>query len=152
MRGFWAAACTRLIWGAALLAAGAGCGSGTATVSGVVTFQGKPLPGGQVSLVPPKGPPALIGFIKEDGSYSIVNVPVGEVKIMVTTQPPLPELPSFIKVPGRTNDPNSTAKSAPYKPLGEYVKIPDRYRLAETSGLTLKVKRGENRYDIPLEP
>ncbi|HBI46455.1 MAG TPA: hypothetical protein DDY78_26920 [Planctomycetales bacterium] len=53
-----------------------------ADVSGKVLFQGKPLPGGQVTFVVVKGGFASSGPIGENGNYQIKS-PVGDVEISV---------------------------------------------------------------------
>jgi hypothetical protein len=59
-----------------------GCGS-TGNVSGKVAYQGKPMPGGAVSFMPTSGKGAYTSRIKPDGSYTVIKVPVGEVKIVI---------------------------------------------------------------------
>jgi hypothetical protein len=113
-----------------VLTLNAGCSPGTGTVSGKVTFKGEALPGGMVTITPLKvGSTAFQGQIQPDGSYSVQNIPVGEAKVIITTQPPLGKI----------------------QLLGPYVKIPDRYRDAEKSGFSVKVERGDNKLDLPLE-
>jgi hypothetical protein len=109
-----------------------GCDKGTGEVSGTVTYNGAPLPGGIVTFIAENGrvEPARIG---EDGSYKVTNVPVGPVRITVTTPAPL-------QFPGRE----------PQELLGKYVAIPKRYGEAEDSGFTFEVKKGSQRYDLPL--
>jgi hypothetical protein len=61
----------------------AGCGR-TGKVSGTVTFQGKPLPGGKIIFYSEEGRPSGTGFI-EDGRYEVADAPVGPCKIVVST-------------------------------------------------------------------
>ena len=76
----------------AMLAASAGCGSGhpkTVAVSGRVTVNGKPLPSGDIQLVPEKGRPAF-GTIAADGRFVLGTfedndgAPKGTYKVVVT--------------------------------------------------------------------
>src|SRR5262249_45419644 len=119
--------CTLMV----LLLTVTGCGPYTGSVSGTVTFKGKPLPGGMVTFSHSDGRFSY-GKIAGDGSYSTPNAPAGEVKIGVATQPPL--------IPG-----------SKVGPLGPYVPIPIRYKDAETSGLTFTIQRGEQTHNINLE-
>ncbi len=107
---------------------------GTGEVSGKVTFNGEPLPGGMVTFIPENGKAEGVR-IAEDGSYKVTNIPVGPVRITVTTQAP-------VKFPG---------SKEPFEPLGKYVPIPARYREAETSGLALEVKKGSQTQDLVLK-
>ena len=75
---------TAVVFGCLALAA-AGCGGGppTATVSGNITFEGKGLPAGNVLFVPAKGGANVSGSIA-DGQYTVENVPVGDMKVVIT--------------------------------------------------------------------
>ena len=59
-----------------------GCGSGKAEVSGVVLFNGQPLPFGTIQFLGPDGIPCS-GRIQADGTYS-VQAAVGEAKVIVS--------------------------------------------------------------------
>jgi hypothetical protein len=65
----------------------AGCGGGTATVSGQVTFNGKKVPFGTVTIVSKKDTTQKGGAIKK-GSYSVEGVPHGEATVTVNILPP----------------------------------------------------------------
>jgi hypothetical protein len=110
-----------------------GCERGRGDVSGTVTLNGKPLPGGMVTFVPDNGR-AEAARIGEDGKYTITNIPAGPARITVATQQPI-----RMKENGKD-----------FEPLGKYVPIPERYRDPETSGLTLDVKRGFQECDLSL--
>src|SRR5438105_2273574 len=71
-----------------LLWAITGCGGGriTSTVTGTVSYQGKPVPAGKVSFYGPNDQVAS-ALIGEDGSYEAMNVPLGTVRVAVTTPP-----------------------------------------------------------------
>jgi hypothetical protein len=60
----------------------------TVTVSGRITYQGKPLSSGIVLLVPNKGH-AVTGIIT-DGQYKIDNIALGPARIAVLPDPPAP--------------------------------------------------------------
>jgi hypothetical protein len=58
----------------------------TATVTGKISFNGKPLPGGKVFFHPPVGKPIEVK-VNADGTYSVKNVPVGQLKISIKAKP-----------------------------------------------------------------
>jgi hypothetical protein len=109
-----------------------GCDSGPklrpdwAEVSGTVTFQGKPLPGGSVMWCSQKDPPVLRGgTIREDGTFAL-EAPIGPAKIAIHT--------SDMK----------TVQPA------RYVEIPAKYADPDKSGLSYDAKAGENK-DVKLD-
>jgi hypothetical protein len=112
-----------------------GCGSSTGSVSGQVSYQGKTVPSGSVTFVTDKGEAAGTSPIK-DGAYTIHNVPVGKVKIGVSTPPA-----------GGTPPPGVPAAGT----SGTTLQVPDKYRTPDQSGLTLDVKGGEQSHNINLE-
>jgi hypothetical protein len=143
-----------------------GCGSPkTAKLSGKVLFQGRPLPGGLVTLFPMEGQgnPAS-AIIGEDGRYTIENAPVGTVKITVTNM----SLKKGDVAPiGMSAGPNrftmaprdAMAKALegkeipPYKGsqiVGTYVPIPASYSNVKTTGLGYTVEGKSQEYNIEL--
>jgi hypothetical protein len=114
-----------------------GCGGNTnvGQVSGTVTYQGQPLPFGTVSFLDSGNQPLASSAIN-DGTYAMpVKVPVGPVKVIVTT-------------PGRVSG------RLPKKKSGEsitVISIPARYGKTDSSGLTYTVKPGPNEYKIDLQ-
>jgi hypothetical protein len=62
-----------------------GCGKPKGSVSGQVTYNGKPLKTGFVTFVPEKGP-AVDSPIDGEGNYHVKNVPVGTAKIGVRSE------------------------------------------------------------------
>ena len=75
--GWWACA-----WAVLLLAAAAGCSSGT--VRGKVSYKGQTVGGGTVVFtVPGKG--SIRSEIAEDGSYTISKCPTGTARVTVET-------------------------------------------------------------------
>jgi hypothetical protein len=68
----------------ALLAPTATAQEKTGTITGKITFQGKPLTGGVVTFI---GKGAKIpGRINADGTYRVREMPVGEAKIVVESK------------------------------------------------------------------
>jgi hypothetical protein len=69
----------------ALAAISGGCTGGekVASVSGTVTFKGKPLPGGTIVFLSEDKTKQEMAPIKSDGTYSASSVPWGKVLIGV---------------------------------------------------------------------
>jgi hypothetical protein len=128
----------------------AGCGNPTGSVYGKVTFEGNPLPSGNVSFAPEnntgagtKG--AVVSPIAEDGSYSVSNLPVGKVTITVETRSGAPPAaPPGAKMNAPAGAPNYAAPGA------KHVDIPERYSQFDKSGLSYEVKSGRQSHDIQL--
>jgi hypothetical protein len=114
---------------AGLLAA-AGCGKPTGNISGKVYYKDQPLNSGTVAFVTDQD--AYRGFIKEDGSYSISKVPVGDVTITVTVNP----------------QPNPAAKGSAQP---KQVTVPEKYGNPKTSGQKHAVTAGDQQKDIKLD-
>lgn len=121
-----------------------GCGRSTATVSGHVRYQGSPLPAGTVTFYGSDNQIAH-AFIRDDGSYTATDVPLGAVKVAVTT--PLP--PFNFK---RGKRPLQQLKQAQRVSQDEKTgSLPSKYRDPETSGLKLTVTSGSQPFEIELK-
>src|SRR5438105_7917243 len=70
-----------------------GCGGGRGDVSGLVTYNGEPLPLGRITFLGETGQQeAVSGYIIR-GKYTIQGCPVGRVKVSIESlEPPNPEL------------------------------------------------------------
>jgi len=100
---------------------------GWAIISGTVTYQGKPLPGGEVMWCIDKDGVALLrgGPIREDGSFRL-DAPIGQARVAIHNA--------------------DVKKTQPSR----YVEIPAKYTDVEKSGLTYEAKAGENS-DVKIE-
>jgi hypothetical protein len=129
------------------LAALAGCGGGVGTVSGDVTYRGKPLKSGSVILY--CSDKQIVRGAVIDGRYSIPNVPFGQARVTVQARPRSPTgLRLQQNLPPMTNGP---VQSKP--PAGEPDEsIPERYSLPEESGLAFTVDSRHVVYEINLTP
>lgn len=132
---------------AAVALVASGCQPTTHTVSGCVTFCGKPVTGGSVVLFG-DGDRVYTGLISPDGRYSIPNVPVGEMRVTVRTHTTAP-------VGFRVGRPQPSAVNGPAGAAGgppppAIPNIPERYSVPEESGLTLTVGGTTDTFDIPL--
>lgn len=114
----------------------AGCGPATTTAAGKVTFQGKPVVWGSVTLVAADGTVHQAG-IETDGTYEVPNFPVGPAKVGVeSSQPPTPG------VRGREGDARGSVAPPP-PPPGVWFAIPATLSDPAKSGVTLEVRKGQ---------
>lgn len=152
-----------LVFGAACLSAG--CGS-KATISGTVTYKGKPIPAGYIVFAPENGAASVNATI-EDGKYSAEKVPTGPAKVTVTSlsmererapmgmsEGPPPEMMSKMGPPPDAPIPPEARErmargAASFSKKG--LKIPDRYADPAQSGLTYTVQPGAQTKDFQLE-
>jgi hypothetical protein len=82
----------------------AGCGKAKGNVHGKVYYQDKPLSTGMVTFMADNKTVGT-GAIQSDGSYSIQNVPVGEVIVLVTTAGAPPGKAASVTLPMEFGDP-----------------------------------------------
>jgi hypothetical protein len=103
-----------------------GCGGSTqkdesrTQVSGVVTFDGKPLPAGTLTFKSKTSPIAAQVAIRAEGKYSTDRVPLGMNQVSVETESLQTGSPSF------------------------YTPIPAKYTEYTTSGFEVEIKPGVN--------
>jgi hypothetical protein len=109
-----------------LLAALIGCGKprqvvkDRATVSGAVTFNGRPLPAGTISFQSTTGPVVAATAIQEGGAYITDRAPIGKNTVTVDTT------------------------SVQFGNAAAYVPIPAKYSDPTKSGFTAEINAGEN--------
>ncbi|MBX9579181.1 MAG: carboxypeptidase-like regulatory domain-containing protein [Gemmataceae bacterium] len=167
---------------AALVFGVAGCGGSQtpASITGKVTYQGAPLPGGTMTFFTENG--AYPTSIATDGSgtYSIKDVPVGSASVTIETETfnPNTERPEYgAAMKGGGKMPKGAPKGgenkfkaermavegkggggggggfgpAPKEELEKlYKKIPAKYMDKRTSGLKMDIVRGSNTKDFEL--
>lgn len=123
---------------ALLILIGSGCGGKKewpkAPVSGLVTFQGKPLDHGRIVFVHEQGHGGA-GEIGPDGRYSLSGI-IGQNRVTIECDDPN----RTTTVPGRPN------MSIPAS------LIPERYSDHMQSGLCVDVHAGDNTADFDLQP
>jgi hypothetical protein len=133
----------------------AGCGPGTGTVSGKVTYKSKPVASGTVTAIAADGV-ARPGQIAADGTYSIPAVPSGDVTFLVASPNPdsgTRESAVGKKKNGGAGDLGGAAggpEPAPAVPKGAWVPLPDDYADPAKSGLKKTVK-GDSVIDLDLK-
>jgi hypothetical protein len=126
-----------------------GCGSRTATVSGRVTFRGKPVNNGSV-IVYCSDKQIVRGNLGTDGTYTIPNVPYGSSTVTVQSHS---RVPAGLRM--AQNLPPSSG--GPVQPIVEHgdtlpVALPQKYSVPEESGLRVVVEDGPVTFDIDLKP
>lgn len=138
---------------AAAVLAVAGCGGGTANVSGKVTFNGKPVVYGTVVVIGADGS-SKSGTIQPDGSYRVSGVALGAAKVAVSSPPP-PGSEQARKQFRAKDDAPDKPPLEPQAPASEevirnWVAIPDKYGDPNKSEITVSVKSGQS-LDIDLK-
>jgi len=130
---------------ALLLAALSGCHDARGTVHGKLTFKGEAVPSGTIVFYGPGDQVASAGLLP-DGTYEATEVPLGEVKVAVTTPPPPdPKAAERLK-----NNPMIKERGITIK-QEKVVSVPRKYNLPGTSGISLTVKQGSQPFDITLK-
>src|SRR5438128_2416907 len=135
----------RVIIPAVLLAALTGCGSGTATVSGKIAYQGRPVLSGCVTIVNVDGT-ASSGVIQPDGTYTVEGVKRGHVKIGVVCPDPL-HARSTLKTGPNSKDLH--ARTAPG--TNGWYPLPPDLGDPEKSGLECDVNGSQVAHDIEMK-
>jgi len=139
-----------------ILAAVAGCGKGTATVTGKVTYQGQAITSGTVVFYGENGK-VDSGILDANGNYTLTRAPVGTVKVAVM----VPKIASKGAGGGPPPGPPAgkgklkTAPVDPSRPVPAPVEksaIPERYTDAEKSGLVYTVNPGSQIINLELQP
>jgi hypothetical protein len=155
---------TRLGLLAALtLGLSAGCSANSnapAKVAGKVTYNGNPLPAGTITFYSEdKGD--YSSALMEDGSYTISDLPAGNLMVTVETESynPKKKGPAYGGSKGAAID--KEYAEAMSKGGGQegghgdatknYVKIPAKYGGKDSSGLTVTLKAGKQMKDFELK-
>jgi hypothetical protein len=133
-----------LIWVLLLLsgAAAGGCGSGGpphGTVTGTVSLDGQPVPGGMIMFIPDAASgtsgPAAQAQIGSDGRFELAGSG-GRKEVLVGTY--------LVTVTGTQISSDSEGQA------GMPVKLPERYQYEQSSGIKKEVVEGPNAIDIEL--
>jgi hypothetical protein len=136
--------------GVAIIALAAMTGGRSATVTGRVTLQGRPVICGSIVLVATDGRSAA-GRIEPDGSFTVANAPTGDVTVTVASPDPLVQhYASQIKTT-RERVPVTQWAAMPVDRKQWFV-LPKKYEDSRTSDLKLTIKGGRNECDVTLQP
>jgi hypothetical protein len=120
-----------------------GCG-GTARVSGTVTRDGQTVRSGVITFVSSDGK-GTMAPIKRDGTFVAANVPTGDTLVILVNAMEEPDFTGPVSVSDAAK-PSSKPTTLPRVPTV----IPEKFAKPESSGLTLTVRSGDNRYDIDV--
>jgi hypothetical protein len=134
-----------LLFVAVVTASGCGSPSSTASVTGTVTINGKPLTSGVVlSFVGADNVPRSVQTDSQ-GAFQLSNLPVGEVRVMVCSA--AVDLDTVRSGPGRKGDGKSTAipRNQPVKSS-----VPSSYSNAAKPLLHYTLSAGNTPLDIDL--
>jgi hypothetical protein len=130
-QGFWCA-----LVSAALLFPGCSNGPPTGTVTGEVTFEGKPIEDGGIRFEPLDGQGQTAGAPIKDGKFEATGVPATKMKVIITGN--------------RKTGKKIKAYDTPESPVSDEIVelLPPRYNFS--SEITLEVKRGSQsvKYDL----
>jgi hypothetical protein len=126
-----------------LLLSACGCGR-TATVSGKVTYQGRPVTYGSVTFLGPDQT-AHSGVIGHDGNYTVAGVYPGEVKIGVISHDP-----SKGRSVLRGDKPARPGKNGTKPGTEGWYPLPHKFEDPEASGVGCVVSAGRVTYHIEL--
>src|SRR5262249_35760 len=122
-----------------------GCSRPKGTVTGKVSYNGEAVPSGTVAFYG-KDDEVSSAPIGPDGTYEATKVPLGEVKVTVTTPPPPdPSAAERLKKNPMVIERGITIKQ------GKVVSVPRKYNLPGTSGISLTVTQGSQPFDITLK-
>lgn len=123
---------------AAFLVVAVGCGEGTKkiTVTGTVSYKGKPLSAGILKFSGPEGAYSAAS-IQPDGKYIMTDVMPGETKVGIMESP--------------QGSGSSSGDKGSAGPKGPPVSLPEKYREPTTSGLSYTIKPDTKQLDIDIK-
>jgi hypothetical protein len=128
-----------------LAMSGLGC-QRTGNVAGKVSYQNKPVVFGTIMVVASDGN-IHQASIREDGSYSVQGVRVGEARIAVNSSDPTAPL---VTKPGQMGaNPEENQRRADLRT--KWFPLPKDLGDPNKSGLKVQVKGGDNNHNIPLK-
>jgi hypothetical protein len=136
----------------------AGCGGGsrlpegeTGTVSGRITYMGKPAPeGSSVVFLHKESGATAFGQLDSDGGYTLQmrggdDILVGDYDVGISP-------PTNDQTAGITDEQAMEMSVASEIPtVVEHKEIPERYRTPETSEQIFGIKAGANTYDLDMK-
>lgn len=126
-----------------------GCSGGSGTITGKVTYQGRPLTTGQVVIWTSSGN-TYASEIDADGNYRIEGCPPGKHKVSVASpDPAVTAMATTSRERGR-GAPAANPSPAPKSGNSKWFAIPPRYSDPESSGLVIEVS-GSKEHNISLD-
>jgi hypothetical protein len=126
-----------------------GCGSDLAEVSGTVKIEGTSVTSGSVIFYLNERQ-LVSGVIQKDGTYTIPNVPFGDMKVLVRSHPRmLPGLQNKPNLPPSVDSPHLLLPQV--APRETQAALPVKYAQANVTPLELHIDRSVVRYDLDLQ-
>jgi hypothetical protein len=129
----------------------AGCSGGSGTVTGRVTFNGKPLALGTITFHAEAGDQEVFNALIRDGSYSVDGVRAGPTKVTVVTVDTA-QVGAPPTEAGGAREKGDGLKAPPKKPSSSFVALPKHYSNPGSSGLGLEVHQGTQTFNVELKP
>lgn len=137
----------------------AGCEGGTGDLSGKVTYRGKAVVSGSVTVVGADGLPH-VGPIGPDGTYAVSGVPAGPVRIAVMSPNPVDVATArtgrggAARDGGRGGEAREPPPGAPAAPdpvaAKNWFPLPEEAGDVSRSGLKTMLQRGPNIFDLAI--
>ncbi len=128
----------------------AGCGNHVGSVTGKVSYVGKPVVIGSIVLVNEDTLAFHQESIQPDGTYHIGNVPYGVYKVTVHSADP-DKRPVSRPVPANLKKkPKETEPPPPRPDADKWFAIPERYSDWRQSDLSVTVSQSSTTFDIRL--
>jgi hypothetical protein len=109
-------------------------------VSGIVTYQSKPVPTGTVTFFPKAGGPTAQGDIGPDGRYELTTFDPGDGAVLGSHSVMIEAWRLLPTDPTKDGMPNGV------------MILPPKYSNPSTSGLTAEVQAGENTIHFTIDP
>jgi hypothetical protein len=138
-----------------LLLGAFGCGSGNksqltgASVSGLVRYQGKPVTGGIIQFWSDNkdGNQTAQGGIEGDGTYKVLNAPLGDCKVVVKTESVKNDRRAMARKFAAEQGVPVSPQSGPPK---VYMEIAPKYTDLKKTDVQITVQKGSQTQDIDL--
>ena len=134
-----------------------GCGPRMGEVSGVATFDGKPIPGGLLTFRPANPANNSVSFeLPRDGKFK-VELPAGDISICIDNlefEPRIatvPAIPPGMNLPAEVIKGMQASSKESSKVSDRWVRLPEKYYDMETSGLKIIVKGGKQEVAIEFK-
>jgi hypothetical protein len=130
-----------------------GCGPGVGDLSGSVSYKGKKVKVGTVTVFGGDGV-VKYGLIDRDGNFTVKDVCGGDVRICVASPHPKESLPySAGNVTAKDKGPKRDIPKVTMDPvdLKNWFEIPEQYQYPDKSGLTFQMRSGANTFNIELK-
>lgn len=131
-----------------LVAAAGGCGGGTGSLSGTVTFNGRPVTSGTVQVFLADGS-TRTSDIAPDGSYAVADLSAGLIQIGVSSPNPKKRYDELVSR-AKTEDQKKAVVPPNPAAVRSWVALPEAAARPESSGLAATIKPGDNLQDLAL--